>query len=294
MGSFLDAAIPDTPKLKRKRKASFKSPVPTTCLNRILDMTPYYEEGREMRGMYASQLVWDRYTSLGDVLQQYWSPPGPSPRSWWTKSIVDQGNLFHDFIQHGMWKAGVLHPLHNGEDVEGNPEFQEVRANCPYYNVRGRIDMISVSPAILKAVGAKTPKEVKKVENWTCGDVKTVWAKTYDEIEDIDSPCLAAKIDKYKAQITFYFDYLVKQGLVDKDSTPYFLFVSRDDIRKQKYVEYKPEERIRDLIQTNITEFWGHVVNRTHPEIPNFDKVIDLYVKEQPDREFTLPEYLGK
>lgn len=247
--------------------------------------------------MYASQLVADYWTSMGDLVDSYWMPEGVENQVWWNNAICEQGDLFHDIIQRGLWMAGVLHEEHDGVekfiDEESGEEktkpcFKEVKVVDDFYNIRGKIDLILGCPSILKKNWAKTPpKEMLEVDKFAVDDIKTLFKDKFDKIIDANDEALS---DKYKAQLTFYHDFAVKKKWVEKNSIPALHFVCRDDIRKSKYVQYEPENRIRDLIKDNAVEFWTHIRERSHPDKKDYEKFTEEMVKTQPDREFNLPE----
>lgn len=280
-----------TPLKPATRKKSFKSSVPTTCLNRILDSNPVIGIARPPRGMYASGLAFDNWTSLGDLVEQFWLPEREEETKWWLEIICKQGDLVHDTIQNSFWQQGLLHQMHDGFDNDGEPCFQEIRIVDDFYNIRGKIDLLIALPEYLKKIGARTPPKQKiDIEKYCICDIKTVFQSKLDEIQDATSDSLT---DKYKAQLTFYHDYCIGQGWADKDSIPAFIFVSRDDSRKIKYIEYEPEQRIRDLIHKNVTDFWKCIRDHRHPEIENFEPYIEEQMAKQVAREIKIPPFLG-
>lgn len=261
---------------KKSTGTRFSSPLPTTCMTRILDEVEIFEDNYPKNNLYCSN-IGDPDWDLGTEILAFWRP-SQRKKDLFGQMYMEQSSLKHQLIQNHWHETGLMHPLHTKENEEGEKEFKEVKAYIPEYGLKGKIDLILPNPSFLKELGAKTaPEKRPEQKGWTVGDIKECSSHVYKTIHEHIPP-------KYRTQVSLYHYWAVDQGIMDQEDECFFYYLNRDNPRTYKWVPYKSEEDLVTKAFHRANKFWEHIRNRTHPEIKDFEKHCEESIELQPDR----------
>lgn len=279
-----DKDMKEKPAKRKSTGKRFSSPVPTTCMARLLEDTDLTEEGYPKNNLYCSN-IGDPEWSLSENILAFWRPTHRK-KNIFSQIYMEQSTVKHQIIQDFWFDTGVLHPRHtgilkysSGEEVE---VFEEIKAYLPDYGLKGKIDLILPDEEYLKALGAKKPPaldELPERKGWRVGDIKECSEHVYKTIQD-HLP------EKYRTQVSIYHHWAVLEGIQEEGDPAFFYYMNRNNPRQFKWVSYTPEPELVQRAFKKADIFWEHIRNKTHPEIDDFEDYCLKSIEMQPSRKW--------